>query len=137
MNIGEIREKVFAEAVNARRTAKNTHAIDGYFQDGTTYEFKTLISSKPSVGGKKTLQGQKTIYKAIQNYLIADFLVVEIAEGRYLKMPRAEAVEWLTERVTISKASESRGGWDKLRILKQPRTARTTEAILKRGYLIR
>lgn len=136
MNIGETREQIYTKAVNGTATARNTHAIDGTYPDGTTYEFKTLVGSKPSLGGKKTLQGQKTIRKAIENYLKADFLVIETEKGNYLKMDRETAVEWLTARVTLSRASESRGGWDKLRILKNPRTAKATENIKARGYAI-
>ena len=136
MNIGEERETTYARYARATQTAKNTEGIDGIYEDGTTYEFKTLIGSKPSVGGKKTLQGQKTIRKAIENYLKADYLVIETEKGNYLKMDRETAVEWLTARVTIGKASKSRGGWDKLRILKNPRTAKTTESIKARGYAI-
>lgn len=136
MNIGEAREKVYTKAVNGKATAHNTHAIDGIYPDGTTYEFKTLVGSKPSLGGKKTLQGQTDIRKAIETYLKADYLVIETASGHYLKMNRAEAVNWLTARVTIGKASSSRGGWYKLRILKNPRTAESTEAIRRAGFTI-
>lgn len=136
MNIGEERETAYARYVKATKTARNTEGIDGIYQDGTTYEFKTLIGSKPSVGGKKTLQGQTSIRTAIKNYLKADFLVVETEKGCYLKMNREMAVEWLTARVVISKASEKRGGWDKLRIVKNPRTAKATESIVARGYAI-
>lgn len=136
MNIGENREKVYARLVKANPTAKNTHAIDGIYPDGTTYEFKTLVGSKPSVGGKKTLDGQTSIRKAIENYMIADFLVIETTENNFLKMDRQTAIEWLAERVTIAKASEKRGGWYKLRILKNPRSAETTESILKLGFEI-
>lgn len=136
MNIGETREKVYAQKVNAKQTARNTHAIDGIFPDGTTYEFKTLVGSKPSLGGKKTLDGQKTIRKAITDYLKADWLVIETAENQYLKLDKESAVEWLTERVTLSRASEKRGGWYKLRILKNPRTKESTESIEKAGYAI-
>lgn len=137
MNIGEVRERIYQELVNATATARNTHAIDGQFTDGTTYEFKTLIGSKPSLGGKKTLDGCKTIEEAIKKYLIADWLVVEDTENHYLKMNNAEAVEWLIERVTLSRASEKRGGWYKLRILKNPRSEESTRTILKAGYQIR
>lgn len=137
MNIGEVRERVYQELVNATATAHNTHAVDGQFADGTTYEFKTLIGSKPSLGGKKTLDGCKTIEEAIKKYLIADWLIVEDAENHYLKMNNAEAVEWLMERVTLSRASEKRGGWYKLRILKNPRSEESTRTILKAGYQIR
>lgn len=136
MNIGEMREQAYTKAVNGKATAKNTHSIDGTYPDGTTYEFKTLIGSKPSLGGKQTLQGQTDIRKAIENYLKADYLVIETASGYYLKMNRTEAVEWLTARVTLSKASASRGGWYKLRILKNPRTAESTEAIRRAGFTI-
>jgi len=136
MNIGEAREQAYAREVNARVTARNTHATDGTYPDGTTYEFKTLIGSKPSLGGKKTLENARTIKEAIENYLIADWFVVEIQESCYLKMDKATAVEWLTARVTLSKASAKRGGWYKLRILKNPRTQESTEAIQRAGYSI-
>ena len=134
MNIGEMREKAYAEKVGAKQTAKNTHAIDGIFQDGTTYEFKTLIGSKPSIGGKRTLENEKSIGKAIEKYMIADFLVVEITENHYLKMDKQTAIKWLTERVTIAKASEKRGAWYKLRLLKNPRNRKTTEYIKSLGF---
>ena len=136
MNIGETREQAYAREVNARVTARNTHATDGTYPDGTTYEFKTLIGSKPSLGGKKTLENVKTIKEAIERYIIADWFVVEIQESCYLKMNKATAVEWLTARVALSKASAKRGGWYKLRILKNPTTQESTEAIQRAGYSI-
>lgn len=136
MNIGESREQTYARLVKATVTARNTHAVDGTYPDGTTYEFKTLIGSKPSLGGKKTLEVTKDIKTAIRNYLIADWFVVETTENNYLKMDKETAVEWLTARVTLSKASEKRGGWYKLRILKTPRSEQSTMTILNAGYTL-
>lgn len=136
MNIGEYREEVYAQKVNAQRTAKNTHSCDGVLPNGKTYEFKTLVGSKPSLGGKRTLQNQKNVRKAIENYLISDYLVIEITENNYLTLERRQAVEWLLERVTLSRASEKRGGWYKLRILKNPRTAESTATFTKAGFEI-
>ena len=134
MNIGETRETIYAVSVNAKQTEKNTHAHDGTYTDGTTYEFKTLVGSKPSLGSKKTLENETNIKKAIEKYLIADFLVIELSENEYLKMDRQTAVEWLLPRVVLSKASEKRGGWYKLRFGKNERTQNATETILRMGY---
>ena len=134
MNIGETRERAYARLVKAKTTVRNAHAIDGIYPDGTTYEFKTLIGSKPSLGSKKTLENTNNITEAIKNYLIADWFIVETTENNFIKMNRETAVEWLVDRVVLSRASEKRGGWYKLRILKNPRTEKSTEAILRAGY---
>lgn len=136
MNIGENREQVYATHAHATQTARNTHAHDGTYTDGTTYEFKTLVGSKPSLGSKKTLEEEKNIRKAIEKYLIADYLVVEVSESNYLKMDRQTAVEWLLPRVVLSKASEKRGGWYKLRFGKNERTENATQTILEAGYTL-
>ena len=136
MNIGNIRENAYHALVGSTPSVNNTHGIDGYYADGSSFEFKTLLGSCPSLGGKYTLEGQTCIRSAIEHYLIADYLVVEIHEQEYLKMNRAEAIEWLLDHVSLTRMSSKRGGHPKLRINRSVRTSNATSVLLAEGYTL-
>lgn len=136
MNIGNIRENAYHALVGSTPSANNTHGIDGYYADGSSFEFKTLLGSTPSLGGKYTLEGQTCIRTAIEHYLVADYLVIETHEQAYLKMAKAEAVEWLMAHVSLTRMSSKRGGYPKLRINRSVRTANATAALLAEGYTL-
>lgn len=134
MNTGTNREQVYIASVGATASANNTHGIDGYYADGTSFEFKTLLGSCPSLGGKYVLENERNIRTAIVNYLVADWLVIETAENKYLTMRKADAVEWLMAHVSLTRMSSKRGGHAKLRINRGERTASATAALLAEGF---
>lgn len=136
MNTGLTREHAYIASVNATASANNTHGIDGYYADGTSFEFKTLLGSCPSLGGKYVLENERNIRTAIMNYLVADWLVIETAENEYLTMRKTDAVEWLMAHVSLTRMSSKRGGHAKLRINRGERTASATAKLLAEGYTL-
>jgi hypothetical protein len=136
MNTGLTREHAYIVRVGATASANNTHGIDGYYADGSSFEFKTLLGSCPSLGGKYVLENEHNIRSAIVNYLVADWFVVEVAEGEYLNLNKTEAVEWLMAHVSLTHTSSKRGGHAKLRINRSERTASATAKLLAEGYTL-
>ena len=136
MNIGNTRESLYISKMGATPSAPNTRGMDGYYRNGESFEFKTFCGSKPSLGGKYVLDGQTDILTAIASHFRADWLVVETAENEYLTMPRAVAIQWLYERVTLTRASMKKGGFAKLRINPNPRTEKASAKILAAGYTL-
>lgn len=136
MNTGLTREHAYIARVGATASANNTHGIDGYYADGSSFEFKTLLGSCPSLGGKYVLENERNIRTAIINYLVADWFVVEVAEGEYLSLNKTEATEWLMAHVSLTRMSSKRGGHAKLRINRSERTANATAKLLAEGYIL-
>lgn len=136
MNTGLTREHAYIARVGATASANNTHGIDGYYADGSSFEFKTLLGSCPSLGGKYVLENEHNIRTAIINYLVADWFVVETAENEYLILRRADAVEWLMTHVSLTRMSSKRGGHAKLRINRSERTPSATAALLAAGFTL-
>ena len=136
MNTGTNREHAYIARVGATASANNTHGIDGYYTDGSSFEFKTLLGSCPSLGGKYVLENEHNIRTAITNYLVADWFVVETAENEYLSLRKADAIEWLMAHVSLTRMSSKRGGHAKLRINRGERTASATAKLLAEGYTL-
>ena len=136
MNTGMNREHAYIVRVGAIASAHNTHGIDGYYADGSSSEFKTLLGSCPSLRGKHVLANERNIRTAIANYLVADWFVVETAENEYLSLRKADAIEWLMAHVSLTRMSSKRGGHAKLRINRGERTASATAKLLAEGYTL-
>ena len=106
-------------------------------QDGTDYEFKSLMYSAPSIGGKYVTDYSHDIRTAITFYMSrADWLVVRTDAETLIKMSRAEAIDWLYERASLNRASTDRGSHWILRLNHNPRTVKATAKLLAEGFTL-
>ena len=114
----------------------NAHCMDGINEKGETLEVKTFFSSRPSLGGAYVLKNTNNIRQAVTDYCKATFYAFFVEEDKPLYFTKAEAIEWLLERVVLDKMASNRGGHYKLKIGKNPRTQKQTNKFIAAGFIL-
>lgn len=130
-------ERDYIASVGATPYPNNERGRDGRYTDGTSFEFKCLLYSTPSIGGKYVTDYSHNIREAVGYYMSrAEWLVVEYEPRKYLKMSRVEAIEWLSARASLNRTSTAKGKHWTLRLNRNPRTAEATAKLLAEGFTL-
>jgi hypothetical protein len=136
-NSAKKQERESLAIFNATPYPNNEKGRDGRMQDGTSYEFKSLMYSAPSIGGKYVTDHSHDVRTAIAYYMShAEWLAVRTDENTILWMDRAEAINWLYERASLNRTSTDKGSHWILRLNHNPRTAKATAKLLAEGFTL-
>ena len=124
---------------NGKRMPVGFEGYDILFTDGTTAELKSFAGSgTPSIGGPKLIATERNLHKILAEYMaLADYLAIENPDHSEQWIPKAEAVEYLMARVSLTCESTRRSGRRlKLRLNRNPRTAEATAKLIAEGFTL-
>ena len=136
-NSAKKQERESLAVFNATPYPNNEKGRDGKLPDGTSYEFKSLCFSAPSIGGKYVTDHSHDVRTAIAYYMSrAEWLVVRTDMETLVQMSREEAIEWLYERASLNRTSTDKGSHFILRLNHNPRTAEATAKLMAAGFTL-
>ena len=136
---GDAFEIVFCERYHARRMPVGFEGYDAVLPDGTTAELKSFAGvGTPSLGGPKLIATERDLRKVVTAYMaFADFLAIENPDHSERWIEKAEAIEYLLARVSLTCESTRRSGRRlKLRLNRNPRTAEATAKLIAEGFTL-
>lgn len=128
----------FCAKYNAQRMPVGFEGYDAVLPNGVTVELKSFRGSYPSVGGPKLIATERNLRTIITDYMaLADYLVIERPDRTEQWLTKAEAIEHLISRVSLTSESMRRSGQKlKLRLNRNPRTAKATAKLLAEGFTL-